>query len=248
MDEQKNNRKEDVFGLTPFEQGEEKLFFRLEGEAAERHGAVGYMRADFGRGGDGFYTTWFDNQRHLKTPAFKGEFDNVIQSLRGGIFNDCRSLESYCQQHAGQRIGDRGVGFKVQTDAYTYCFRCNPTPHDYDIYVFAFDNRFLLPELAGHHGLPNYCFCVLPSTGEMIRVVRGETGYYPCNSAGMSPETIRFKVNDENQLRDVTRAQEEAMLAGSMFGWDSSAAKPWSYNQDGTPRRLPSKKEEPERA
>jgi hypothetical protein len=46
----------------------------------------------------------------------------------------------------------------------------------------------------------------------------------------------------------VTRAQEEAMLCGSLFGWDTPAAKPWNYDMDGNPRQLsPRKKDEPER-
>jgi hypothetical protein len=44
-----------------------RFCFRLSGGAAERCGAIGYLRADFGRGGKEFYTTWFDSQPHLKT-------------------------------------------------------------------------------------------------------------------------------------------------------------------------------------
>jgi hypothetical protein len=130
----------------------------------------------------------------------------------------------------------------VVTEDYSYYFRCLANPIDYDIYCFAFDNRYLLPELAGQHELPKYCFSILPSSGEMIRIVRGETGYYPCNSAGLSQENIRIKVNDKNQMRGITRAQEEAMLAGSMFGWDAPAANPLRYEQDGNPQPLSPKK------
>ena len=59
------------YNFQPFAASEDKLFYRLDGEAAERHGAIGCLRADFGRNGQDFYSTWVDNQKHLKTPSFK---------------------------------------------------------------------------------------------------------------------------------------------------------------------------------
>jgi hypothetical protein len=38
-----------------------------------------------------------------------------------------------------------------------------------------------------------------------------------------------------NEAMGVTRQQEAAMLAGSLLGWDSPAAKPWSYDETGKP-------------
>jgi len=231
---------------------ESLIFFRLDGEAAERYGAIGYLRGDFGRGGNEFWTTWFDNQRHLKTPAFKKEFDAVIHSLREDgqtpLFASRENLAAFCAANPGKELTLSGGGYIVRTPDYSYYFRFLSRPADYDVYCFAYDNRYLLPELAGQHGLPNYCFSVLQSSGEMIRIVRGEKGYHPCNSAGMSPETVRYKVDDENQLRHITRAQEEAMLGGSLFGWNTDMAKPWKYDMSGNFIPPPTKnKEERER-
>jgi len=135
----------------------------------------------------------------------------------------------------------------ILTEDFSYYFRCFPRISDYDIYCFTYDNRYLLPELAGQHDLPQYCFSILPSSGEMIRIVKGESGYYPCNRGGISLENIRVKVDTKNQMRSITRAQEEAMLAGSLFGWDTPAANPWKYDMDGKPRPLPPKKDKPVR-
>ena len=229
-----------------------ELFSRMEGEAAERHGFIGYLRADFGTDGREFWTTWFDSQPHLKTPAFKTELTSVIDSLRdegqAPPFASRRNLEAFCTTNPDLSSPALGGAYVVRTDGYSYYFRCKPQAANYDIYCFVYDNRYLLPELAGQHGLPGYCFSVLPSTGEMIRISRNEPGYYPCYTQGMSPGAVRFRVNDENELRQITRAQEEAMLGGSLYGWDTPAAKPWNYNQDGTPRPLNQpKKNDPER-
>ncbi|HCC34795.1 MAG TPA: hypothetical protein DEQ02_03855, partial [Ruminococcaceae bacterium] len=64
------------------------------------------------------------------------------------------------------------------------------------------------------------------------------SGYRLCNSAGKLPHQVRFKVDDENGMRHITRGQEEAMLAGSLFGWNTPAAKPWNYDQNGRPRPI----------
>jgi hypothetical protein len=231
-----------AYQLLLAEKEEIRLCFRISGEAAERCGAIGYLRADFGRSGNEFHTTWFDNQPHLKTPGFKAEFDRVINSLRddgqNAPFASRDNHLAFCASHPSMTC------FKIATPDYSIFTHLNPKQGAHDIYCFAYDNRYLLPELAGQHAMPRYCFSVLPSTGEMIRIVHGEAGYFPCNSSGLSSETIRFKVDDENGLRHISRAQEAAMLAGSLFGWDAPAAKPWHYEQNGQPRQTPPPKKD----
>ncbi|SBW00761.1 conserved hypothetical protein [uncultured Eubacteriales bacterium] len=215
------------------------LFFRLDGEAAERYGSIGYLRADFGRDGRGFWATWFDQQPHLKTPAFKDEFDEIINSLRDGgqkpPFASRDNLAAFCAATPGKELTTRGSGYMIQTLDFSYYIRCLPRPGDYDIYAFAFDNRYLLPELAGKHDLPDVCYSVLPSTGELISISRYEKGYSRCDGSKPNPEENRFFADTSNKIFGITRAQEEAMLAGSMFGWDVPAAKPWKYDKDGKP-------------
>jgi hypothetical protein len=94
-----------------------------------------------------------------------------------------------------------------------------------------------LPELVGKHELPHKCFGILPSSGDMILITRGERTYTPFSSTA-TPEEKRRMVDIFNEANGVTRAQEEAMLAGSMFGFGVPAACPWNYEQDGTPRSL----------
>jgi hypothetical protein len=176
-----------VYQLLPAEESESGLFYRLDGEAAERHGAIGYMRADFGRSGGEFFNSWFDNQRHLKTQDFKQEFEGVIDSLRNEgaepPFASRGSLQKFCFAHNGLNLSDAVDGFKIQTLNFTYAIYCSPFRGDYDIRVYAYDNRYLLPE-----------------------------------------------------------------LAGSLFGWDAPAAKPWNYDENGKPQPLPQKnKNEPDR-
>lgn len=71
--------------------------------------------------------------------------------------------------------------------------------------------------------IPDFCYTlnnmtVDPKTkiGEIIRVVALESGYYKTNYKGTQED-----VNDMNENIGVSRAQEEAMSTGSMFGWES---------------------------
>ncbi len=239
-----------MYKLEP-SQHDKLLYFRLEGEAAERHGSLGYLRVDFSSDGRHFYSTWFDSQPHLKTPVFREEFDAVINSLRDDgekpPFASRRNLEEYLSAVPGKDLTTRGKGYVVQTQDYSYYFRCKPSGADYDVYCFAFDNRWLLPELAGKHELPNDCFSVLPSTGELIFIVMGEKGYFPSGKSTPDRDINRQIASASNALLGVTRGQEEAMLAGSLFGWGKPAVCPWRYDQDGRPRPQPPKHNEPER-
>jgi hypothetical protein len=144
-----------AYQLLPAEQAENGLFYRLDGEATERHGAIGAMRADFGNSGKEFWNTWFDIQKHLKTQDFKSEFNELIDSLRNDgqepPFASRANLEAFCLAKQGYPLAGRASGYKVQTLKYTYTFHLAPTLGDYDVRVYAFDNRYLLPELAGQH-------------------------------------------------------------------------------------------------
>lgn len=82
------------------------------------------------------------------------------------------------------------------------------------------------------HKLPKFCVARLkrshnPSDDSLILIKRGESGYWP---AGGFTE-------DYNERRGITKDQVEAMLIGSMFGWDVPGADPdWHVEDDEEPR------------
>ena len=228
-----------------------RLFFAMESEQAERHGAIGYLRADFGKSGYEFWSTWFDTQARLKSIDFKQELDTVINSQRDDgpapPFSNRRRLAAFCVTNPGTLLTGRGQGFMIRTLNYSYYFRCFPRVGAYDIYCFTYDNRFLFPELAGKHDLPDCCFTLLPSSGELIEITAGKSGYVRSEASKRDPEANRLFADTSNKIFGITRAQEEAMLAGSLFGWATPAAKPWNYDQNGKPLPMQQKKNEPVR-
>lgn len=79
--------------------------------------------------------------------------------------------------------------------------------------------------------LPEQCWTTLPTTGELVLVKRGEDGYIPQRkeNAPWNPENL----DHLNERMGVTKAQEMAMKAGSMFGWDVPASNPDNYDENG---------------
>ena len=82
--------------------------------------------------------------------------------------------------------------------------------------------------------LPESCFSTLGATGELIVITKGEKGYSPTDvyPQNTSPKEGAAALNAAN---DVTKAQEAAMVAGSMFGWETPAANPKNYDSLGQP-------------
>lgn len=82
--------------------------------------------------------------------------------------------------------------------------------------------------------LPETAFVYLPTEHQIGLVRKGESGYYKTDLQPLSTREENEALVDElNKRSKVSKAQAAAMSAGSMFGWDSKAADPASYNAEG---------------
>lgn len=86
------------------------------------------------------------------------------------------------------------------------------------------------PKLA--EGLPEICFSILPGSGSLICIKRGEMGYYVSDWETGDPVKNRETADYANKQRGITKAQEQAMLTASMCGWDVPGADPKYYEQE----------------
>ena len=284
-------------------------------------GFIGYLRADMDSNGEGFFSSWNDFRKDLKTQAFKDEFDEVINGFRdeGYFLHNRAALSKYCNSHPEASFGkdslgnEREYGVRVNTDQYAYLMRLNPHKGEYNLYCYCYVRewldrhlkqaergiRFITPhyeekfrlqdgdkiritsswgekndrtcryiddyhlevgnnlyhicelaELMERNGaeitplrssLPGSCHSVLPSSGELIVIKRGEKGYFPGEFSSVDETENRIFADDRNTKNGVSKAQEAAMLAGSMFGWDAPAADPKNYDENGTPIQMKQK-------
>lgn len=81
--------------------------------------------------------------------------------------------------------------------------------------------------------LPEQCYVFVQTENRIGIVKKGESGYYSTEIKAETPIETKKLVNEMNEKLGVSKAQAEAMKAGSMFGWDTPAADPANYNTDG---------------
>ena len=82
-------------------------------------------------------------------------------------------------------------------------------------------------------GLPELCFSMLPGTGDLICIKRGESGYYKSDWSTESREKNQELADYNNERLGVTAAQRQAMECGSMHGWNVPGADPKAYEPEG---------------
>lgn len=84
--------------------------------------------------------------------------------------------------------------------------------------------------------LPAKCWIPLNSDPQLLTCIkRGESGYYPSRRFD-TPEEAQAMADEMNahEVPPVTKAQVQAMQAGSMMGWEIPAADPDMYREDGS--------------
>ena len=81
---------------------------------------------------------------------------------------------------------------------------------------------------------PSYCYSTVKTTGELIVIHAEESGYYPANNSTTNTAKNRQLADMLNARLGVTKAMEEAMYCGSLFGWHTPVAQPENYTEDGS--------------
>ena len=128
-------------------EAEDKYTFRQSSQISSQTGLIGYLRADMDTDGNGFFSSWNDYRKDLKTDEFKQEFDEVINSLReeGDILHNRKDLAYYCYTNPQSKMPTEQdyYGVRVDTDKYTYLLRLNPNKGEYNLYCYCYVKEWL---------------------------------------------------------------------------------------------------------
>lgn len=140
-------------------------------------------------------------------------------------------LETLKEYISGQASDGWGEGFEQRpieldrgSELYVHLWNFD---HSWSIETEA--ERFA-PKLSAD--LPETCFSVLPSSGALIIIKRGESGYYLSDWNTSDAERNRKLAEYNNGRMGVTPAQRQAMECGSMYGWDTPGADPSAYETE----------------
>ena len=85
------------------------------------------------------------------------------------------------------------------------------------------------PKIA--EGLPEICYSVHESTGELIVIKRGECGYHQTDYSTNDKEQNIELADRLNEKLGVDMWQRQAMEVGSICGWDVPGADPAKYQE-----------------
>ena len=177
-----------------------------------------------------------------------GEDDSVDHKVRSAVFTvevrnrqlwgvaECRvageltpeELTILKEYLGGQASDGWGEGFEqrpIEVDGgelYVHLWQ----PDDWSIQT---EQERFAPKVA--EGLPELCFSTLRTTGQLICIKRGETGYYPSDWDTGDKEGNVELADELNEDLGVTPIQRQAMEIGSMAGWDVPGADPKHYEE-----------------
>ena len=158
---------------------EDKYTFSNSMQISMQCGLIGHLRADMDSDGNGFFSSWEDYRKELKTDEFKDEFDKVINSLReeGDILYNRKALAKYCYSSPQAKMNNEQdyYGVRVDTEKYAYLCRLNPNKGEYNLYCYCYIKDWLDKHIrSAEKGIrfitPEYKEKFRISDGEKIRI------------------------------------------------------------------------------
>lgn len=177
---------------------------------------------------------WYDKQNSVDAKVRSAEF--TVEARNGQLWGvaECRvvgelspeELSTLKEYLTGQASDGWGEGMDLEQirvdggELYIHLWNS-------ENWSIQTEQERFAPKVA--EGLPAECFSTLQTTGQLICIKRGESGYYPSRWDTGDKERNVELADELNERRGVTPAQRQAMEIGSMAGWDVPGADPANY-------------------
>lgn len=178
---------------------------------------------------------WYDKQNSVDAKVRSAEF--TVEARNGQLWGvaECQVVGELTSEElaglkdylSGQASDGWGEGFEqrvIQVDGGELYVHLRSFDGDWSIQT---EQERFAPKVA--EGLPEMCFSTLASTGQLICIKRGESGYSPSQWDTGDKERNVELADELNERLGVTPAQRQAMEIGSMAGWDVPGADPANY-------------------
>lgn len=196
-------------------------FFHNANESQTK-GLVGYLRGDFGRDGNEFHHTWFNNNEKLNNDNFKEDFDKIMETLRERLLTERSWRRSVAFNHPEAKIVSESTssyGMFVETDRYEYDIRTITEDGNYDFYIYCYDKNFQEPQYLNGRRFRDEDGKLTEKVEEIAKKTLPEARNYYINGDRYenNGKIYTFRVTEENMLFEGKNG-EKLFVAPEMMG------------------------------
>ena len=201
--------------------------------ATPEQGFLGYVRG------------WFVKDSFLLDSILDGSYKHELESLlhflkspgADYLLRSALDMEIFCDKkmkaHISHSFNRECWGFRVLNDDIVWYISCTPWNERRHFELYAYDRKILMATLAQLRGLPETCYGVFPYTGERICIRFGADEFDRFPQYGGNFEENRKYADEMNAPSGITLKEVSAMVNGAIYGWDTPAANPLNYSNDG---------------
>ncbi len=213
----------------------EKSLFTEQGETD--HGFVGWCKGNFNE--DRMVLS--DMESADGDCMLRYELESLCIFLAsesaGYLLRTPADLKAFCRDkvhdHIPYAFNRECLGFRVLTEERAWYIALTPWNAKRQFCFYCYDRKALMTALAKEKGLPECCYGVLKYTGERIRIRYGEDMYESFPQYGGNAVANRAFADEQNAAAHLSVEQVAAMENGIIYGWDTPAADPKNYDENG---------------
>lgn len=218
---------------------DEQMLFTEQGE--KQKGFVGWLKAYFFEDRP-ILSEMTDKPDTELEPDVRYELSSLYAFLMsegaGYMLRTLSDMTAFCHDklhdHIPYSFNRECFGYRVFTEHYVWYIALTPWNPGRQMTIYCYDKVKLMTALAEERELPVFCHGVLKYTGERIIIRFGEDGYEAFPQYGGNMVQNRKYANEQNEALGLAIEQVSAMENGVVFGWDTPAADPRNYDENGS--------------